>query len=153
MQRAIAHTEVQNYLDAINDLTAYLQIDSTSTLAYWQRAVCQCRISMYETSKGMDAKLRIASALSDFEKALKKDNKNAYLYYNIGNIYAQNKDYTKAITFYDKALKIDSRLAEAYYNRGLANIYNKKTTIGISDLSKAGELGIYDAYSAIKKFK
>jgi hypothetical protein len=43
-------------------------------------------------------------------------------------------------------------LAEAWYNRGLAKIYAKKVSEGIEDLSKAGELGLYQAYSVIKKY-
>ena len=42
-------------------------------------------------------------------------------------------------------------LAEAYFNRGLALIYMKREAEGIADLSKAGELGIYQAYSIIKQ--
>jgi len=44
-------------------------------------------------------------------------------------------------------------LAEAWYNRGLAKIYAKKVSEGIEDLSKAGELGLYQAYSVIKKYR
>ena len=58
----------------------------------------------------------------------------------------------KAVDDYDKAISLDPKLAEAYYNRGIANINLGKKDTGISDLSKAGELGLYNAYSAIKKY-
>ena len=44
-------------------------------------------------------------------------------------------------------------MAEAWYNRGLARLYSSQQQEGISDLSKAGELGLYTAYSVIKKYR
>jgi len=53
---------------------------------------------------------------------------------------------------YDRCLEMDTKFADAYYNRGLTNIYLGNNRQGISDLSKAGELGLYAAYSIIKRF-
>jgi tetratricopeptide (TPR) repeat protein len=64
----------------------------------------------------------------------------------------QRKDYARAIEDYTQAITLDPRLAEAYYNRGLALIDSGKTAEGVSDLSKAGELGLYTAYSLLKKY-
>ena len=65
--------------------------------------------------------------------------------------HASNGEYSNAIDDYTRALQIDAYLAEAYYNRGLAYVKNGKKADGIRDLSRAGELGIYDAYSVIKQ--
>ena len=78
--------------------------------------------------------------------------KNAYLYYNRGNLYALRRDYQRAIDDFTRAIALEQDFAEAYYNRGLARIYAKKISEGIDDLSKAGELGLYQAYSVIKKY-
>jgi tetratricopeptide (TPR) repeat protein len=78
---------------------------------------------------------------------------NAYLYYNRGNLFAQRKDYAHAVDDYTQAIELDRNLAEAWYNRGLVHIYANRVNEGISDLSKAGELGLYDAYSVIKKYR
>jgi hypothetical protein len=43
-------------------------------------------------------------------------------------------------------------MGEAYYNRGLVHIYLQDREKGCLDMSKAGELGITDAYSVIKKY-
>ena len=152
LQRAVAHSVVQNYAEAVNDLTAYIQTDSTSALAYWQRAVCQARINEYDASRGTDVRLKTMSALSDLDAAIRLDSANAYLYFDRGNLHAANRDYAKAAADYSEAIKRDAKLAEAYYNRGIANINLGKTDLGINDLSKAGELGLYEAYSAIKKY-
>ena len=56
-------------------------------------------------------------------------------------------------SWYDftKAIQHDPNLAEAYYNRGLCRIYAGNVAEGNKDLSKAGELGLYNAYSILKK--
>ena len=44
-------------------------------------------------------------------------------------------------------------MAEAYYNRGLLYYSQGDKKSAAKDLSKAGELGLYDAYSVIKRMK
>jgi tetratricopeptide (TPR) repeat protein len=152
LQRAVAYSVVQNYDAAISDLTAYIQIDSTSTLCYWQRAVCQTMMNEFNASQGANTMLMAARTMLDFNRAIELNPTNAYLYFDRGNLSARQKNYGKAIDDFTKAINIDPNLAEAYYNRGLARIYSNNKTDGITDLSKAGELGLYNAYSIIKRF-
>jgi hypothetical protein len=39
----------------------------------------------------------------------------------------------------------------AWFNRGLLYLFAENRQVAVSDLSKAGELGIYQAYSIIKQ--
>ena len=151
--RAIAYCSIQNFDNAIDDLGIYLQIDSTSSLAYWQRAVCQAKINEFNASQGTNTDLQTANVLGDLSDGIQLSPKNAYLYYNRGNLYALRNDYQRAIDDYTSAILLDQNFAEAYYNRGLARIHAKLTADGIADLSKAGELGLYQAYSVIKKYQ
>jgi tetratricopeptide (TPR) repeat protein len=151
--RAIAYATIQNFDNAIDDLSICLQIDSTSSLAYWQRAVCQAKINEFNASEGTNVDLKSANVLGDLSDAIALAPHNAYLYYNRGNLYAQRRDYQRAIADYSQALKLNQDLAEAWFNRGLAKIYAKHVDEGIEDLSKAGELGLYQAYSVIKKYR
>jgi tetratricopeptide (TPR) repeat protein len=153
LMRAIAYSTIQNFDNAIDDLSICLQIDSTSLLAFWQRAVCQAKINEFNASQGTNIDLQSANVLGDLSEAIKMSPQNTYLYYNRGNLYAQRQDYRRAIEDYSQAILLEERLAEAYFNRGLALIYLKREAEGISDLSKAGELGIYQAYSVIKKYQ
>lgn len=152
MQRAIIYSTLQNYDAAISDLTAVLQEDSTEALPYSTRAYCQTMLNSFNSSRGVDSQLKAASAKADLEQAIKLNPGTAYLHYNLGNLYASQKDYAKAIDEYTLAIGIDAKFGEAYYNRGLARIYSNNKANGIADLSKAGELGLYDAYSVIKRF-
>jgi tetratricopeptide (TPR) repeat protein len=61
------------------------------------------------------------------------------------------KDFRAAISDYNEAITRNPEFAEAYYNRGLTNLSIGDTEKGIADLSRAGELGLADAYSIIKK--
>ena len=150
IQRAIAYSVIQNYDAAIDDLSAYILTDSLSAIPYWQRAVCQSRMNEFNASQGTDVKLQTARVLADLSKAIRID-ESAYLYYNRGNVYAQSADYVHAIEDYTKAISLDPHLAEAYYNRGLAHFALKHQQESVADLSKAGELGLYTAYSIIKR--
>ena len=57
-----------------------------------------------------------------------------------------------AIQCLDKAIQLNPTFPEAYYNRGLLYV-QKKDTKAFNDFSKAGELGLYSAYSLIKHFR
>jgi tetratricopeptide (TPR) repeat protein len=63
------------------------------------------------------------------------------------------QDFKAAITYYTQAIATDNDFAEAYFNRGLTYIYIGENEKGIADLSKAGELGIYQAYNLISRFQ
>ena len=63
------------------------------------------------------------------------------------------KEYLEAIQYYSRAISVDRDFAEAYFNRGLTYIYIGENEKGLADLSKAGELGIYQAYNLITRFK
>lgn len=153
MRRAVAYTAVQDYESAINDLTICVQTDSTLSIAYWQRAVCQSKINQFNASQGTDIAMQTANVYNDIMAALSSNPTCAYLYYNRANVYAVRKDYSRAIDDYNRALELDPNMAEAYYNRGLVRLFSSNKAEGIADLSKAGELGLYEAYSVIKKYR
>ena len=66
---------------------------------------------------------------------------------------AQQLDYAAAIDDFTKAIDAEANLPEAYYNRGICRLQAGQTADGIADLSKAGEQGLYAAYSIIKKYR
>lgn len=151
LQRAVAYAEAQNYSDAIADLDDYLSVDTMSVAGRWERAVCQTLLNSYDASRGQNVSMKAAQVEGDFAEAIKEAPKNVYLFFNRGNLYAMAKNYTRAIDDYTRAIDLDPRFAEAYYNRGLARCYSGHTADGLSDLSKAGELGLYSAYSVSKQ--
>ena len=151
LHRAVANFVIQNYEGAIDDLSTYLQIDSTSAIALWQRAVCQSRINEFQASEGTNIDLKTANVLGDLNHALALTPQNPYLIYNRGTLYAQRGDHLQAIADFTEAIRLDASLAEAYYNRGLCHLRLEHREAAIHDLGKAGELGLYDAYSILKR--
>lgn len=152
LARAVAYSIIQDYDAAIADLSTYIQIDSLSTLPYWQRAFAQTMQNEFDAARGVDSKLKQANVMADINQAIQLEPTNQYLYYNRATLYAQQKDYARSIDDFTTAIKLDPILAEAYYNRGLAYINSGNKAKGIVDLSKAGELGLYNAYSIIKQY-
>jgi len=61
-------------------------------------------------------------------------------------------DYVAAQKSFSRALQLDSHFPSAYYGRGVAYILGGQTDEGLSDLSQAGEYGLYSAYNLIKKY-
>ena len=159
--RAIAYTVIQDNQQAIDDLSTFLQIatpnsslltpNSSLVLALWQRAVCQARISLFQASEGANTELATASVLADLNHALELRPHNAYLLYNRGCIHARRENIRQAIDDFNAALQQEPNLAEAYFNRGICFLNSGDKEKASADLSKAGELGLYDAYSLLKR--
>ncbi len=148
MARAVTYSQLRDYASAITDLDALLEADSTNVLALWLRAVCLTREGQMP---GADGKPKAYSARSDMDKAIRLSQSHAYLYYNRACLSASEGNNEAAIGDFTLALQADPNLAEAYYNRGLCRLLAGQKAEGVADLSKAGELGIYQAYSIIKK--
>ena len=92
------------------------------------------------------------SAIHDMTKAVSLKSDFPFAYYNLGNLYCLSGDLPESIQQYNKAVQLYPAFGEAYYNRGLVLIYLKDNEKGCIDLSKAGELGIQEAYNVIKKY-
>ena len=91
-------------------------------------------------------------SLATITNVLSKNKRNPYVWYNMGNIHLQMQEFSKAVDDYTKAIQYERNLAEAYYNRALTLLYLNNKTQAIKDLSKAGELGIPEAYVVMKRF-
>ena len=74
-----------------------------------------------------------------------------YLYFNLGNLYCLSSEHVSSIENYNRAIELYPYMADAYFNRGLVLIYLRDKEKGCIDLSRAGELGVQDAYGVSKK--
>ena len=169
--RAIDFLMVKNPESAISDLNRAIALSEKFTLAYFVRATARCmqiemgsvvkpddNIVEDKISTGHEAMLKrrqeteaYAEVLADFDKVLEYSPKNVYALYNKGCVYLKNNNLTAAISSFTVAIAEKSDFGEAYYNRGLAYLQLGNKEKGISDLSKAGELGILPSYSVLKR--
>lgn len=93
-----------------------------------------------------------SEAIADLEAAAAILPDMPYIYFNLGNLHCLSSQLVSSIEDYDKAIKLYPAMGDAYYNRGLVLIYLKDKEKGCIDLSRAGELGVADAYSVISKY-
>ena len=154
LRRAIDYYHIRDFENAVSDMTCLIQTYGTDPLALVLRA--QCRFAQLEVSRttasASDLRLGYLMALQDYDKATDMMPDAPFLYYNIGCLQVQLADYAAARKSFDRAIELDPRFPSAYYGRGVAGILAGQTEQGLSDLSQAGELGIYTAYNLIKKY-
>ncbi|MBO6170425.1 MAG: tetratricopeptide repeat protein [Bacteroidales bacterium] len=93
-----------------------------------------------------------SEAIEDMQAATEIIPDIPYLYFNLGNLYCLDGEMVNAIDGYTRAINLYPVMGDAYFNRGLVLIYVKDKEKGCIDLSRAGELGVKDAYSVIDKY-
>lgn len=150
MLRAYCLTQVEDFSSAIADFDLLIKHYPANVLAYFNRA--NARIREAETSKDGLTQATCMLAINDLYMALQLDPKLIYAVYNIGYIHLLQEKYSDAIAFFTQCIDTYPDFAEAYYNRGLIYIYQGNKEQGRKDLSKAGELGIHEAYNIIKRY-
>jgi len=158
--RAIEFAIVQDYTSAIDDCTRALQLASSdtqfSTIITFCRANWRYRLIEYQRATGEQdntSSMDFDIMLRDFDQVIRLQPDFVFAYYNKANILCAQREYKEAIDYYTHAIKMDPEFAEAYFNRGLTYIFTGENEKGLDDLSKAGELGIYQAYNLITRFK
>ncbi|MBQ9583303.1 MAG: tetratricopeptide repeat protein [Bacteroidales bacterium] len=140
INRGVLQAEMTDFISSMENSVQTLTMDNTGNTT---KTVVKDRAgTTYDYSAAIDDMLHAASLAADFP----------YVYYNLGNLYCLSDDLPAAVVNYTRALELFPYIGEAYYNRGLVQIFLKDKEKGCIDISKAGELGIADAYSVIKKY-
>ena len=139
MNRGSLRSEMIDFIASIENNVQTLSLDESGNT----RARVKDRV---------DQNYDYSEAVADLEEALRLAPGVAYIMYDLGNLYCLSSEHIKAINMYTKALEAYPHMGDAYYNRALVQIYLKDKEKGCSDLSAAGELGVKDAYSLIKKY-
>lgn len=154
LTRALDYYHVRDFENAVSDMNTLIQANGADPVALILRA--QCRYAQLEVSRTTasvsDLRLGYLMAMQDYTKASDLLPDAAFLYYNIGCLQVQLADYMAAQKSFGRAIELDPHFPSAYYGRGVAHILGGQTEQGLSDLSHAGEYGLYTAYSLIKKY-
>ena len=166
--QGIISQALQNYSSAISSYSMALLNDPDYFPACLNRA--HARYEMIQRSQKQAGELQNislgrgnrqeeASSSADYSKVFEDlyqasaiDNNSSAALYNKGNTERSRKEYTQALQSYTRALNRRRDFAEAYYNRGLTLIYLQDSKRGCMDMSRAGELGIEEAYRVIEKY-
>ena len=139
MNRAVLRAEMIDFIASIESNVQTLTMDDKgNTRARVREQVS----SQYDYSE----------ALSDMEQAAAIQPNLPFIQFNLGNLYCLSSQLVNAIDSYGKAIALYPYMGDAYFNRGLVLIYLKDKEKGCIDLSRAGELGIGDAYNVISRY-
>ena len=139
LNRGVLRAEMIEFISSIESNVQVLSMDdSGNTRARVKDQV----IRQYDYS----------DAIADMKKAAQIVPNLPYVYYNLGNLYCLSSEHVSSIENYTKAIELYPYMGDAYFNRGLVLIYLKDKEKGCIDLSRAGELGVQDAYGVIKKY-
>lgn len=167
--RGVTQYMLSQYSNAVRLFKEAIRLDPQNPIYYMSCAVATCEmidfISMLDKRQTIviDAtpseKLNISTGrtydydepLSLIDKAIELAPDNAYLYYDRAGILCKSGDMTGAIDAYTRAIDLYPGFAEAYYNRGMILLGLKDTRKGFLDMSRAGELGIEEAYALISR--
>ncbi len=172
---------VQDYENALKDFNKAIELNPNLMGAYFARAIIHTKqleidpVASAETVVAENAadspqndlpqlpksltpdistkSFRYDEIIRDYERILQIDPSFIYAYYNRAEIFSLEKDYRAAIADYTKAIELESQFAEAYFNRGISRLSIGETDAGLDDLRKAGELGIVESYSIIKRMQ
>ena len=139
LNRAVLRAEVIDFISSIEDNVQVLSMDDSGQTRARVRDQVTRRYDYSEAIHDLDASIKILGNIP-------------YVYFNRGNLHCLNGEHVKAIEDYSHAISLYPYMSDAYFNRGLVLIYLKDKEKGCIDMSRAGELGIADAYGVIKKY-
>ncbi|MBR3285265.1 MAG: tetratricopeptide repeat protein [Bacteroidales bacterium] len=139
MNRGVLRAEMIDFINSIQNNVQTLTMDDQGTT--------RARVSD-QVSHTYD----YTDALNDMQRAAQIVQDVPYIYFNMGNLHTLSSQMVEAIEDYGKAIQLYPYMGDAYFNRGLVLIYLKDQEKGCIDLSRAGELGVADAYSVIGKY-
>ncbi|MBO5815181.1 MAG: tetratricopeptide repeat protein [Bacteroidales bacterium] len=139
LNRGVLRAEMIDFISSIESNVQVLSMDdSGNTRARVKDQV----IRQYDYTDAIEDVKRAAEIVPDLP----------YVYYNLGNLYCLSSEHVNSIENYTKAIELYPYMGDAFFNRGLVLIYLKDKEKGCIDLSRAGELGVQDAYGVIKKY-
>lgn len=139
INRGVLRAEMIDFISSMESNVQVLSMDDTGAT---RARVKDQIVRQYDYS----------DAIEDMQKAAELIPNLPYTYYNLGNLYCLSSELVNSIDNYTKAIDLYPYMGDAYFNRGLVLIYLKDKEKGCIDLSRAGELGVQDAYGVIKKY-
>ena len=170
-ERAVTQSLIKQYTNAVNTFSSAIELNPSNPFLYLNRSTTRAEMidfissidnSYQRITIDSDPANRLNNnskrtysydeAVADLNKAVKLFPDFAYAYYNRANLLALSGSLPEAFEDYTKAISLNPAFAEAYYNRGIIQLFMKDTRKGCLDLSKAGELGITEAYEVLKRY-
>ena len=172
-QKGLLLAQTRDYRSALNYFDEAIRLDPEHVMAWFCRANTRFKLSelinsnndmeyVFDASRDLSITshpIDSASMMKEYNKIVRDYNKvisldpNFYfVYFNKGYVRSLMGDYWGAINDFSKTIVLKDDFAEAYYNKGLLLLFMKLNSTGCSNLSRAGELGIEEAYHVMKRY-
>ena len=170
-ERAVTQSLIKQYTNSVSTYSSAIELNPSNPFLYLNRSTTRAEMidfissidnSYQRITIDSDPANRLNNnskrtysydeAVADLNKAVKLFPDFAYAYYNRANLLALSGSLPEAFEDYTKAISLNPAFAEAYYNRGIIQLFMKDTRKGCLDLSKAGELGITEAYEVLNRY-
>lgn len=160
--RAVAYAMLKDYESALADLDKVIAMKPDFIAPLLERAFV--RIAMADIRRltrripdkdqageaGLMAREAYTRAVEDLDSALRLDPTLAYAWYDKALALFLLGDLDTAVGCYTQAIAAEPSFAEAYFNRGLLLKRLGRRDEAAADMSRAGELGVYGAYTLLK---
>ena len=170
-ERGVSQSLIKQYTNSVSTYSRAIELNPSNPFLYLNRSTTRAEMidfissidnSYQRITIDSDPANRLNNnsnrvynyddAIADLNKALKLFPEFAHAYYNRANLLALSGSLPEAFEDYTRAIELNPHFAEAYYNRGVIQIFMKDTRKGCLDISKAGELGIEEAYDLLKHY-
>ncbi len=155
--QAMDYLTIKDHDSVVQALTQAITEQPTMPALYFQRGTSRIlafRATHRDTEPDLLLRKAVSeAAISDFQKVLELVPNYAPALYNLGCIYYTIGQYHQAREYFEHAIKADHEMGVAYFNLGLTLYALGEKEKADSYMSKAGTLGIYDAYSIIRRMQ
>ncbi len=161
--RAMDYSTLKDFELALGDLDAVIAAQPDFAPAYLQRAAVRYRIREAGLGnvivEGDAAELNARSAMvlgqimDDLDRALELNPRMAVAHYNRGIVLMRLGAWADAIDAFTAAIEIDPTLGSAYFNRGYAEFSRGNRDAAMTDISRAGQLGVHAAYLLLRRMQ
>jgi tetratricopeptide (TPR) repeat protein len=172
-QKGLLLAQTRDYRNAIYYFDEAIRLDPNLLMAWFCRANTRYKLSelinanndmdyVFDASRDLTVSVRPIDSVSkakaynqiirDYNKVISLDPDFYFVYFNKGYVRSLTGDYWGAINDFSKAIDLKDDFAEAYYNKGLLLLFMKLNSTGCSNLSRAGEMGIEEAYHVMKRY-
>ena len=152
--RAVENYILHNYASSIVDLDKTLEIAPDFVLGYFMRAVARAKMIKFDEIVNEEIQSEFQNELSkilcDLDYVISLRPRMAIAYYNKATVLMAQGQLDDAIVLYNKVISLEPFMGEAYYNRGYAQLKLGENSTAATDFSKAGELGVAEAYDMLR---
>jgi len=172
-KRAILYAQLNDYENAIQDDEKAIALDPDFAMACFNHANTKLQLaelidfdddSQFQMKSGLQKVNSIIEfdssylqkaykeIIADYTKTISLDPDFYYAYFNRAYARFLSGDAWGAIDDYSKVINMKPELSDAHYNKGLILLFLKMNTTACTHLSKAGELGLKEAYIVIGRY-